>query len=145
MGPVDPARSCCHKRDYFGQHSRFSFPLCSEKKNRRTAVFRAERSAKEAAVSAKDSAASDAEPFAVTGTLPHIRQMPRPERRGWRSISFFKSNVRKCRRSIIDLHVHNKTVYQATTGLLFRTGEVVVFHPTSTEKFFVDWQYGGMR
>lgn len=95
MGPVDPARSCCHKRDYFGQHSRFSFPLCSEKKNRRTAVFRAERSAKEAAVSAKDSAASDAEPFAVAGTVPHIRPMPRPERRGWRSIFFFQSNCKE--------------------------------------------------
>lgn len=133
------------KETAFGNIPVFLFLYVSEKKNRRTAFFQAEHSAEKAAVSAKDSAASDAEPFAVTGTLPHIRQMPRPERRGWRSISFFKSNVRKCRRSIIDLHVHNKTVYQATNGLLFRTGEVVVFHPTSTEKFFVDWQYGGMR
>lgn len=129
----------------FGNIPVFLFLYVSEKKNRRTAFFQAEHSAEKSAVSAKDSAASDAEPFAVAGTLPHIRQMPRPERRGWRSISFFKSNVRKCRRSIIDLYVHNKTVYQATNGLLFRTGEVVVFHPTSTEKFFVDWQYGGMR
>lgn len=38
---------------------------------------------------AKDSAASDAEPFAVAGTVPHIRQVPRPKRPGWRSIFFF--------------------------------------------------------
>ena len=73
--------------------------MCSEKKNRRTAVFRAERSAEETAVSAKDSAASDAEPFAVAGTVPRIRQMPRPERRGWRSIFFFQSNKRTVKNS----------------------------------------------
>ena len=67
--------------------------MCSEKKNRRTAVFRAERSAEETAVSAKDSAASDAEPFAVAGTVSHIRQIPRLKRLGWRSISFFTSNM----------------------------------------------------
>lgn len=63
--------------------------MCSEKKNRRTAVFRAERSAEETAVSAKDSAASDAEPFAVAGAVSHNRQLPRPKRPGWRSIFFF--------------------------------------------------------
>lgn len=37
---------------------------------------------------AKDGATSDAESFAVTGTVSHIRQMPRIKRPGWRSAFF---------------------------------------------------------
>lgn len=37
---------------------------------------------------AKDGATSDAESFAVTGTVSHIRQMPRIKRPGWRSTFF---------------------------------------------------------
>ena len=39
MGPVDPVHSCCHKRDYFRQHSRFSFPLCFGKEEPQNGVF----------------------------------------------------------------------------------------------------------
>lgn len=115
--------------------------MCSEKKNRRTAVFRAERSAEENAVSAKGSAASDAEPFAVAGTVPYIRQLPRPERRGWRSIfSFFSPTKGSEDDLLIEFHAHNKTAYQVTNGMLSRTGKEAFLRSTAAGKSFVAFQ-----
>lgn len=72
------------KETAFGNIPVFLFLLSfGKEKPRRTVFFQAEHSAEKAAVSAKDSAASDAEPFAVAGTVPYIRQLPRSERRGW--------------------------------------------------------------
>lgn len=88
---------CIKERPKFSTLSYFILPypdfgngrhFCKEKartqwrSSRQCALSRMDR------LCAKDGATSDAESFAVTGTVSHIRQMPRIKRPGWRSAFF---------------------------------------------------------
>lgn len=123
MGPVGPVRSCCHKRDCFGQHSRFSFPWCVRKRKTAERRFSEQNALPKKPLFRQRTAPRQMLNLSQWRGLSHIfASCLGLNTADGEAFSFFNPIVRKCRRSIIELYLHNKTIYQAINGLLFRTG-----------------------
>lgn len=93
MDLIDSLCLCCRKRNKFAAAFLFSFFILEKGKCPQNSGFQAYDLPWMTAGAAKGSTASDAEPFAVAGTVPHIHQIPWLKCPGWRSISFFISKV----------------------------------------------------